>query len=206
MNLPVQISYHYPCPDGVFAALAAHLRFSVAAQKVVWIPNAVYAPKQLQDLQLQVTCLDWKKQCIVFRRTTYDQLWELCRLDNCCICLTLQDPLVLRKQLQNMEQGVLWFAVQRPATALSFWNALSVYGTLKAASAVLAFRVVVLDHHKTAMESLNTTESQHPNLDAQIDMSRSGATIALDYFKPEVLISRTTCLVLLSHLMHVICR
>ena len=48
------ISYHYPCPDGVFAALAAHLSFSGAAQKVVWVPNAVYAPKQLGDLQLQV--------------------------------------------------------------------------------------------------------------------------------------------------------
>lgn len=48
------ISYHYPCPDGVFAALAAHLSFSSAAQKVVWVPNAVYEPKQLDDLQLQV--------------------------------------------------------------------------------------------------------------------------------------------------------
>ncbi|KAL3159526.1 hypothetical protein ABBQ38_009941 [Trebouxia sp. C0009 RCD-2024] len=55
MNLPPQISYHYPCPDGVFAALAAHLRFSVAAQKVIWVPNAVYAPKQVNDLQLQVS-------------------------------------------------------------------------------------------------------------------------------------------------------
>lgn len=44
----------------------------------------------------------------------------------------------------------------------------------------------MLDHHKTALEMLNTTESQHPNLDAQLDMSRSGATIALDYFKPKV--------------------
>ena len=50
----------------------------------------------------------------------------------------------------------------------------------------MAFRVIVLDHHKTAQDMLNTTESQHPNLDVQIDMSRSGATIALDYFQPEV--------------------
>lgn len=50
----------------------------------------------------------------------------------------------------------------------------------------MAFRVIVLDHHKTAQDMLNTTESQHPNLDAQIDMSRSGATIALDYFQPAV--------------------
>lgn len=69
---------------------------------------------------------------------------------------------------------------------------------LDAACASLTFRVVVLDHHKTALEMLNTTESQHPNLDAQIDMSRSGATIALDYFKPEVLTCSTKGLVLLS--------
>ena len=50
------ISYHYPCPDGVFAALAAHLSFSSAAQKVVWVPNAVYAPKHLDALHLQVHC------------------------------------------------------------------------------------------------------------------------------------------------------
>lgn len=52
----------------------------------------------------------------------------------------------------------------------------------------------MLDHHKTALEMLNTTESQHPNLDAQIDMSRSGATIALDYFKPQVLTRNTNIL------------
>lgn len=57
---------------------------------------------------------------------------------------------------------------------------------LIAAATVMAFRVIVLDHHKTAQDMLNTTESQHPNLDAQIDMSRSGATIALDYFRPAV--------------------
>ena len=59
MALP-QVSYHYPCPDGVFAALAAHLCFSRAGQKVVWVPNAVYAPKQLGDLQLQVRLVGLK--------------------------------------------------------------------------------------------------------------------------------------------------
>lgn len=54
MNWPPQILYHYPCPDGVFAALAAHLSFSVTAQKVIWVPNAVFAPRQVNDLQLQV--------------------------------------------------------------------------------------------------------------------------------------------------------
>lgn len=53
-NTVPRISYHYPCPDGIFSALAAHLKFSRDGQKVVWIPNAVYAPKQLDELHLQV--------------------------------------------------------------------------------------------------------------------------------------------------------
>lgn len=47
-------------------------------------------------------------------------------------------------------------------------------------------RVIVLDHHKTAVDMLSLSQSQHPNLDLQLDMNRSGATIALDYFKPQV--------------------
>ena len=54
MSLPCVISYHYPCPDGVFAALAAHLSFCESQKKVVWVPNTVYSPKELGDLQLQV--------------------------------------------------------------------------------------------------------------------------------------------------------
>ena len=48
------------------------------------------------------------------------------------------------------------------------------------------FRVILLDHHKTAFEMFEASESLHPNLDVQLDMNRSGATIALDYFKPQV--------------------
>lgn len=45
-------------------------------------------------------------------------------------------------------------------------------------------RVIVLDHHKTAFEMLMPTKCA--NLDLQLDMNRSGATIALDYFTPQV--------------------
>ena len=48
------------------------------------------------------------------------------------------------------------------------------------------FRVILLDHHKTALEMFEAPGSQHPNLELHLDMSRSGATIALDYFKPNV--------------------
>ena len=47
-------------------------------------------------------------------------------------------------------------------------------------------RVIVLDHHKTAIDMLAASESQYPTLDLQLDINRSGATIARDYFKPEV--------------------
>ena len=38
------VLYHYPCPDGAFAALAAHLYFKAAALPVAFFPNTVYDP------------------------------------------------------------------------------------------------------------------------------------------------------------------
>ncbi|XP_060670336.1 uncharacterized protein LOC107417855 [Ziziphus jujuba] len=38
------VPYHYPCPDGAFAALAAHLFFSAACPLVMFFPNTVYNP------------------------------------------------------------------------------------------------------------------------------------------------------------------
>jgi oligoribonuclease NrnB/cAMP/cGMP phosphodiesterase (DHH superfamily) len=55
-----------------------------------------------------------------------------------------------------------------------------------AAATSLVFRVIILDHHKTAFGMFEAPESQHPNLDVQLDMNRSGATIALGYFQPQV--------------------
>jgi hypothetical protein len=47
-------------------------------------------------------------------------------------------------------------------------------------------QVVVLDHHKTAAEQLSA-DSNHPaNLAVCVDMERSGAAIARDFFKPEL--------------------
>ena len=48
-----------------------------------------------------------------------------------------------------------------------------------------AARCVVLDHHKTAFEHLSAENHQlPPNLEVNMHMHRSGATIALDYFQP----------------------
>ena len=47
-------------------------------------------------------------------------------------------------------------------------------------------RVIVLDHHKTAAEQLQGGSVVLPdNVDVLLDMDRSGATIALDFFKPK---------------------
>lgn len=44
------VLYHYPCPDGVFAALAAYLYHSRLAVPAVFIPNSVYNPIKVKDL------------------------------------------------------------------------------------------------------------------------------------------------------------
>lgn len=57
MSGKVLISYHYPCPDGIFAALAAHLGLQSSLAPVVWLPNAVYQPRLLEDLSLKARLL-----------------------------------------------------------------------------------------------------------------------------------------------------
>ncbi|KAG8378647.1 hypothetical protein BUALT_Bualt07G0007100 [Buddleja alternifolia] len=47
-------------------------------------------------------------------------------------------------------------------------------------------RVVVLDHHKTALEMLGSGMEISGNVTKVIDMERSGATIAYDYFKDKL--------------------
>ncbi len=50
------VSYHYPCPDGIFAALAARQHFAEKGiQRVHYLPNKVFAPISLQDLALTVS-------------------------------------------------------------------------------------------------------------------------------------------------------
>ena len=49
------IAYHFPCPDGIFAALAAHLHFQQRGYtNVRFAPNRVFAPCTIEELQLQV--------------------------------------------------------------------------------------------------------------------------------------------------------
>ena len=44
----------------------------------------------------------------------------------------------------------------------------------------------MLDHHKTAAEALEGSAPLPANIDVHLDMERSGATISLDYFQPQV--------------------
>ncbi|KAL0356403.1 UNVERIFIED_CONTAM: hypothetical protein Sradi_4087200 [Sesamum radiatum] len=50
------VLYHYPCPDGAFAALAAHLYFShspvATTPPALFFPNTVYSPLRADDLPL----------------------------------------------------------------------------------------------------------------------------------------------------------
>lgn len=51
----------------------------------------------------------------------------------------------------------------------------------------MLYSVVVLDHHKTALETLNQGIAVGGNVSKVIDMDRSGATIAYDFFKEKLL-------------------
>lgn len=46
------VLYHCPCPDGAFAALAAHLYFAASSLPSLFFPNTVYSPITPQQLPL----------------------------------------------------------------------------------------------------------------------------------------------------------
>ncbi|PIN19440.1 hypothetical protein CDL12_07881 [Handroanthus impetiginosus] len=124
------VLYHYPCPDGAFAALAAHLYFShfpaaAATSPALFFPNTVYSPLRAEDLPL-------------------NEIDDVYLLD-------FVGPPGFVQQLSRK-----------------------------------VGRVVVLDHHKTAIEMLGSGMSTSGNLIKVIDMERSGATIAYDYFKEKL--------------------
>ncbi|PON46597.1 DHHA1 domain protein, partial [Parasponia andersonii] len=115
------VLYHYPCPDGAFAALAAHLCFSAASVPTLFFPNTVYNPITPQTLPLH-------------------QITHLYLLDFVGPSGFVHD---LSSKVGNL---------------------------------------VILDHHKTALETLGGEK----NVTKIIDLERSGATIAFDYFKERV--------------------
>ncbi|XP_018447146.2 uncharacterized protein LOC108818722 [Raphanus sativus] len=117
----VAVLYHYPCHDGVFAALAAHLYFSANSIPSLFFPNTVYSPLTVSQLPLQ-------------------DISHLYLLD-------FTGPPGFVQQVSPKVDSV-----------------------------------VILDHHKTAIESLGDVSSTCKNVTKVLDMTRSGATIAFDYF------------------------
>eukprot|EP00249_Psilotum_nudum_P009245 c21811_g1_i1 orf=118-1107(+) len=115
------VLYHYPCPDGAFAALAAHLYHSALRIPVVFFPNTVYTPLRAQDLQTD----------------HFDAFYLLDFV------------------------GPEGFVAELCSKAKN---------------------VIILDHHKTALERLLKMGDMPSNLVQIFDMNRSGATIAYDYF------------------------
>lgn len=120
------VLYHYPCPDGAFAALAAHIYFSASSVPALFFPNTVYSPIKAEELPL-------------------NQIGDAYLLD-------FVGPPGFVQQLSPKVD-----------------------------------RVIILDHHKTALKMLADGEFAGENVMKVIDMGRSGATIAYDFFKKKIL-------------------
>ncbi|CAI9780431.1 unnamed protein product [Fraxinus pennsylvanica] len=132
------VLYHYPCPDGAFAALAANLYFShcsttiATAATALFFPNTVYSPLRVEDLPLNEINLVYLLDFV-------------------------GPPSFIQELSSKVDQ------------------------------------IVVLDHHKTALEMLGSETSVSGNVIKVIDMKRSGATIAYDYFKEKLLHGHINC-------------
>jgi len=127
--MKTRLLYHYPCPDGVFAALAASigLQQRQLQQSVVLVPNTVYQSEHETSAMLD----------------TFGPEDEVYLLDF------------------SGNHGFLARACARVAS------------------------VHLLDHHKTAADDLaqlDANGSAPANLERVVDMGRSGAMIAYDYF------------------------
>lgn len=52
-------------------------------------------------------------------------------------------------------------------------------------------RVILLDHHKTAIEAFQELKERPDNLESHLELQLSGATIALKHFRPKVFPSQS---------------
>jgi hypothetical protein len=154
------ILYHYPCPDGAFAALAAHLYFSAASLPALFFPNTVYSPITAQQLPLS-------------------EIGDLYLLD------FVGSPGFGQEISSSVDRCGFFFFFFFFFWLCSLFLFLCCSVPVCEHVCVRFFRVVVLDHHKTALEKLSETAAGE-NVIKVIDMERSGATIAFDYFKEKL--------------------
>jgi hypothetical protein len=124
----IHLFYHYPCPDGVVGAMAAHFFFAASGQSVVYHPMKVF--------------LDPFKQTDLASLSDFDEVFFI------------------------DYTGTVDFVV---------------------AIKRLVARVVILDHHESAIKDFTKAASERKDIDFSsvvfiFDVSRSGAKIASDYF------------------------
>lgn len=125
------VLYHYPCPDGISAALAAYMYHKQHSLPIKFLPNRTFNPLTVSDLHLEGN--------------------EIVYL------LDFSGP---------------------PGFASLLASACK--------------QCIILDHHKSAAEELtNPTVALPSNLTVHFDMNKSGATIALDHFKPDNIPQKT---------------
>lgn len=58
---------------------------------------------------------------------------------------------------------------------------------------LLSSSIIILDHHKTSVEMFSHVIFPRQNVHVVIDMNRSGATIAYDFFKEKLSQEKTEC-------------
>ncbi len=132
--MSVVVVYHYPCPDGGMAALAAALHFGAGGARFVPLRVTAKAPEK-------EALADSFSGASVF------------------LCDISGGPEFITRACRQ------------------------------------AASVVLLDHHKTAAEdvaAMDAAGARPANLDVQLDMARSGARIAFDFFAARAPLSPVT--------------
>eukprot|EP01112_Ceratiomyxa_fruticulosa_P011986 TRINITY_DN3301_c0_g1_i7.p1 TRINITY_DN3301_c0_g1~~TRINITY_DN3301_c0_g1_i7.p1 ORF type:complete len:325 (+),score=71.20 TRINITY_DN3301_c0_g1_i7:314-1288(+) len=124
----VAILYHFPCPDGVFASLAAYLRFHNDKD----INNLFFVPHSTIKL------LNLEEYPYLNDMNTTAYLLDYCG-----------------------PEGFIPLLAKR------------------------VHKVILIDHHKTALEMYSYINNKEGNIEINIAMEKSGATLALDYFSKE---------------------
>lgn len=89
------VLYHYPCSDGVFAALAAHLYHKAIGCPVIFYPNTVYNPLGYALQLLSFVTQHSTPWALIYASAVFKI--STCRMWTSCTSWILQD-----------QRGLLW--------------------------------------------------------------------------------------------------